>query len=78
MADCHPAFGVTLPYHPASGQVLRGRWRGHPLAEACISETEWLRLAYRHVRVQRVTCRPWWRLWRETPALVLMPLPRQA
>ncbi|GAA5515075.1 hypothetical protein Dcar01_03839 [Deinococcus carri] len=62
-----------LPYDSTTSQVLSGPYRGLPIRDAEEREVEHLLQTYRYIRARTVTLRPWWRLFRATPTVVLMP-----
>ena len=62
-----------LPYDERTRRVLHGPHAGQPLAEAEDRERRRLLRTHAHVRTRTVTLRPWWRLWRRTPARMLVP-----
>ncbi|MBB5234448.1 hypothetical protein [Deinococcus budaensis] len=64
---------VTLVYDEASGQVLRGMYRGMAMRDAVAMEVAHLLRTFRFVRARYGTCRPWWRWWRPTSAVTLTP-----
>jgi hypothetical protein len=68
-----PPETTLLPYHPQSFEVLDGIYRGLPLKMAEGLERQ--RLQERRPRCgvssRKVTLRPWWRVFRATPALRL-------
>lgn len=64
---------VPLVYDPATGQVLRGAYRGMSVREAERMEVAHLARSYPHVRSRHATLRPWWRWFRPTPAVLITP-----
>ncbi|MBZ9713776.1 hypothetical protein [Deinococcus multiflagellatus] len=65
---------VTLPYgDDAQQRVLCGVYRGMPVWDASRHVASALTEHWHHIRVTDVVVRPWWRLWRRTPAKRVIP-----
>jgi hypothetical protein len=69
---CKP---LLLPYDPATGLILRGLFRGRVVGVVVVEFQTGHALHGRATSGNRVTLRPWWRLWRETPAWLLQVRP---
>ncbi|KQR40774.1 hypothetical protein [Deinococcus sp. Leaf326] len=68
---------MVIPYDAETGRVVQGRYLGLQAHHARAMAGQDLSRAYRIVEVQITRFRPWWRLWRSTAAVVLLPsLPR--
>ena len=61
---------ILIPFHPRTRRVLAGPWFGFDAREA--KQREMRRIMaedkYEHLTCDDVIIRPWWRLWRATPA----------
>lgn len=64
---------MLIPYDPETHVVLQGRYLGLQARHAREMAGQHLSRAYKIVEIQMTRIRPWWRLWRSTPALVLIP-----
>lgn len=64
---------VTLAYNPETDWVLRGPYRGMDVDDALNMETRHLLETFSCVVASFRTVRPWWRLWRPTPAIIVRP-----
>ncbi|BDP44818.1 hypothetical protein DAETH_47870 (plasmid) [Deinococcus aetherius] len=69
---------LVWPYDPATGRILSGLYRGARVMDIEAFQARRLCALYGHAHATTVLLRPWWRLWRVTPARVLRPVPRGA
>jgi hypothetical protein len=69
---CKP---LVLPYDPSSGLILRGLFQGRLAGVVAAEYRAGHARNGRSTTVDGISLRPWWRLWRWTPALLLQVWP---